>query len=183
MTPLREGPDSVSSSTAREEDVASARGQGFASELVSFPAGSCWAVSSVCRTWLRGALSPIPVAVNDSEVPRRPRKWGRIGGSRGAGAGRFGLFSEMAFMHYASGMRTTIDIDDPLLERVRELMRRRQTTLRALVEEGLERVLQEQAPLDGFEMRDASFDGPVGFAPGAGPKDVAAAIRELNEPS
>jgi hypothetical protein len=62
-------------------------------------------------------------------------------------------------------VRTTIDIDDPLLDRVRELMRRRRTTLRALVEEGLERGLEAQAPLEGVEMRDASFDGPSGFAP------------------
>lgn len=117
-------------------------------------------------------MCPQPTTRVGVETGDRSARPGRVRSCGGA---------SLCIMH--SAVRTTIDIDDPLLERVRELMRRRQTTLRALVEEGLERVLEEQAPLEGFEMRDVSFDGPTGFAPGAGPGDVAAAIREMNEPS
>lgn len=79
-------------------------------------------------------------------------------------------------------MRTTVDISDPLLKRVRRLMKKRGVTLRALVEEGLERVLEDEAPRAGYRLRDASFDGEAGFAAGAGPEDASRAIREMNEP-
>lgn len=79
-------------------------------------------------------------------------------------------------------MRTSVDISDPLLKRVRRLMKKRKATLRALIEEGLERVLEDDAPRRGSVLRDASFDGALGFAPGAGPDDVGRAIRDMNEP-
>ncbi len=85
-------------------------------------------------------------------------------------------------MRYASLVRTTVDIGAPLLKRVRRLMQKRGVTLRALVEEGLERVLESDAPREGATLRDASFDGELGFARGAGPEDVREAIRAMNEP-
>ena len=45
-----------------------------------------------------------------------------------------------------SNMKTTIDIADDLLARAQALARRRKTTLRALTEEGLRRVLANDQP-------------------------------------
>jgi hypothetical protein len=47
---------------------------------------------------------------------------------------------------YPYRVKTTIDIADPLFERARRLARERGTTLRALVEDGLRRVLDERGP-------------------------------------
>lgn len=80
-------------------------------------------------------------------------------------------------------MRTSIDISDALLAKARKVMAKKRVTLRSLVEEGLRRVLDEDPRASDFELRDARFDGPTGFAPGATEADVAAAIRELNERS
>lgn len=78
-------------------------------------------------------------------------------------------------------VRTTIDLSDVLLARVKKLMHRRKTTLRALVEEGLLRVLNEDRARAAFTLRDASFKGEPGFVEGAGPEDIARVLRELNE--
>ena len=62
-------------------------------------------------------------------------------------------------------MRTTIELNAALARRVRALMARRNTTLRALVEEGLRRVLEDAATSQRFRMRDAST-GRGGLAEG-----------------
>lgn len=62
-------------------------------------------------------------------------------------------------------MRTTIEINDALARQVRALMAKRKTTLRALVEEGLRRVVEESRSPRSFEMRDASA-GEGGLAEG-----------------
>ncbi|MEK7703659.1 MAG: hypothetical protein AAB426_01775 [Myxococcota bacterium] len=80
-------------------------------------------------------------------------------------------------------MRTTIELSDALASRVRAFMKKRRTTLRAVVEMGIERVLDEQAPTRGFELREASFSGKPGFAPGVTADDVPQIIRELNDPT
>lgn len=63
-------------------------------------------------------------------------------------------------------MKTTIDIPAPLLEEARRAADRDGTTLKALVETGLRRMLAERrgktAP---FRLRDASFRGE-GLQPG-----------------
>jgi len=41
-------------------------------------------------------------------------------------------------------MKTTVDIDDALLEEAKRLAARARTTLRALIEEGLRRVVNER---------------------------------------
>jgi hypothetical protein len=79
-------------------------------------------------------------------------------------------------------MRTTVEISESLLKRVRRVMKKRRVTLRALVEEGLERVVRDDSPAGGFRLRDARFGGETGFAPGAGPDDIARVLREMNEP-
>lgn len=56
-------------------------------------------------------------------------------------------------------MKTTINLPDPLLDRVRERAAREGTTVRALMERGLRQVLAEQAPAPPFRLRRASFRG------------------------
>ncbi len=63
-------------------------------------------------------------------------------------------------------MKTTIEIADPLFERARQVAQRDGTTLRALVEEGLRRVLDDKQATKPFKLRDGSFKGPGrGFTP------------------
>lgn len=56
-------------------------------------------------------------------------------------------------------MKTTIDIADPLFDRARRLARERGTTLRALVEDGLRRVLDEPGPAP-FALPDRAVGTP-----------------------
>ncbi len=61
-------------------------------------------------------------------------------------------------------MKTTIDIADGLLEEARAAARRRHTTLRALVEDGLRRTLDATDPA-AFTLRDTTLRGGRGLAP------------------
>jgi hypothetical protein len=56
-------------------------------------------------------------------------------------------------------MKTTLEISDPLLREARKLAARERTTLRALVEQGLRRVLAEKKRKPPFRLRKASFNG------------------------
>lgn len=56
-------------------------------------------------------------------------------------------------------MKTTVEISDALLERAKERAAARETTLRALIEEGLRSVLAEDAGEAGFCMRKGSVGG------------------------
>ncbi|MSO77939.1 MAG: DUF2191 domain-containing protein [Alphaproteobacteria bacterium] len=56
-------------------------------------------------------------------------------------------------------MKTTIDIGDALLEAARQLADREGTTVKALVEAGLRRVIDEEARREPFKLRRASFKG------------------------
>lgn len=78
-------------------------------------------------------------------------------------------------------MRTTIDLSDSLMARVKRLMAKRKTTMRALVEEGLHRLLEEEQSRAAFKLRDASFKGERGFAESAGPQDIPRVLQEINE--
>ncbi len=64
-------------------------------------------------------------------------------------------------------MKTTVVIADTLLKRAHKVARARGTTLRALVEAGLLKVLEEQPPAADWEPKDCS----VGSAKGAWPLD------------
>jgi hypothetical protein len=55
-------------------------------------------------------------------------------------------------------MKTTVEINDPLLREARKLAARENTTLRALIEEGLHLVLAEKKQKP-FRLRRASFRG------------------------
>jgi hypothetical protein len=56
-------------------------------------------------------------------------------------------------------MKTTIEISDALLKAAKRSARARGVTLRALVEEGLRRVLRDDAKPRPFRLRRASFRG------------------------
>ena len=74
-------------------------------------------------------------------------------------------------------MRTAVEISKSLLERVRRIMNERRVTLRAVVEDRLGRVVRDGGVPGGSRLRDARFDGETGFAPGAGPDDIARVLR------
>jgi hypothetical protein len=57
-------------------------------------------------------------------------------------------------------MKTTLDIQDALLERAKRHARRVRRPLRAIVEEGLRRVLSERQPPSGYTLADASVGDP-----------------------
>ncbi len=56
-------------------------------------------------------------------------------------------------------MKTTLEISDPLLREARKVAAREHTTLRALVEQGLRRVVAERTRKSKFRLRKASFKG------------------------
>jgi stalled ribosome alternative rescue factor ArfA len=56
-------------------------------------------------------------------------------------------------------MKTTLEISDPLLREARKIATRDNTTLRALVEQGLRQVVSEKRKGKPFRLRDASVGG------------------------
>lgn len=56
-------------------------------------------------------------------------------------------------------MKTTVEIADDLIARAKALAIRRNTTLRALIEQGLRQVLTDEHRPTEFRLRDASVDG------------------------
>jgi hypothetical protein len=56
-------------------------------------------------------------------------------------------------------MKTTVEIAEPLLIAARRLAAARRTTVRALIEAGLRRILEEQDRDGQFQLRDVSFGG------------------------
>jgi hypothetical protein len=65
-------------------------------------------------------------------------------------------------------VKTTIEISDPLLARAKRHARKAGTSLRALVEEGLRRVLDDKPPRRAYKLRDLS----VGSANGPDPLEA-----------
>lgn len=58
-----------------------------------------------------------------------------------------------------SHMKTTVEIGDALLERAKAVARRESTTLRALIEEGLETVLKGRRTEKAYVVPDCSVGG------------------------
>ena len=65
----------------------------------------------------------------------------------------------MGLMIWLTHMKTTIEIADGLQEQAREAAAEERTTVRALVEEGLRRVLGERKSHRPFKLRDGSVGG------------------------
>jgi hypothetical protein len=63
----------------------------------------------------------------------------------------------------ASHMKTTVVISDALLQEAEKVIIREKTTLKALVNEGLSRVLKDRRAASPFKLRDASFKGGEGL--------------------
>ena len=82
-------------------------------------------------------------------------------------------------------MKTTIDIADQLLTEAKQWAVSEGTTVRALVEAGLRRVLTErQTPKSAFQLRKATFNGQ-GLTPelqGAGWERLRDMAYDGNEP-
>ncbi len=62
-------------------------------------------------------------------------------------------------------MKTTVEIPDSLLAEAKRLAVREGTTIRALIEQALRRIVQERATQSTFHLRKASFRGG-GLQPG-----------------
>ena len=62
-------------------------------------------------------------------------------------------------------MKTTIEVSDALMLEAKSLAQEHNTTLRALVEQGLEKVLRELREPKAYKMRDFSVHGQ-GLQPG-----------------
>jgi hypothetical protein len=56
-------------------------------------------------------------------------------------------------------MKTTVEISDSLLDEARKVAAREGVTLRAMVERGLHRVIDEAARAEPFNLRRATFRG------------------------
>jgi hypothetical protein len=66
---------------------------------------------------------------------------------------------EYGWYHTFPHMKTTVEISDALAAAAREVAARERTTLRALIEAGLRKVLDERERSGAFRLRDASFRG------------------------
>jgi len=82
------------------------------------------------------------------------------------------------FMHLH--MRTTIDVPDDLLKRVKPLLAERKMTFRALVIDAVERAIE--VPAVSFRLRDASA-GHAGEGTPVSSEAINLAINEAREPS
>jgi hypothetical protein len=56
-------------------------------------------------------------------------------------------------------MKTTVEISDALLDDAKRVANADKTTLRALIEEGLRRVVADRRDARGFSLRDEAFRG------------------------
>jgi len=73
-------------------------------------------------------------------------------------------------------MKTTVEIPDSLLEQARRLASQERTTVRALVEEGLRRVVAERNRARPFKLRKVSFKGN-----GLRPQMAGAAWQQIRD--
>ena len=58
-----------------------------------------------------------------------------------------------------SPMKTTVQIPDSLFKEARNVARQKHTTMKALIETGLRRVISEHSQRERFKLRKATFKG------------------------
>ncbi len=75
-------------------------------------------------------------------------------------------------------MKTTVHISDSLLEEARRVARSEKSTVRALIEEGLQKILKERKRKTPFKLRKVGFKGR-GLQPGIAGSSWER-IREMN---
>ena len=73
-------------------------------------------------------------------------------------------------------MKTTVQIPDSLFEEARKLAQRERTTLKALVEQALRRVVAERKQRGGFHLHKATFKGQ-----GLQPQLAGASWQQIRE--
>lgn len=73
-------------------------------------------------------------------------------------------------------MKTTIEISDPLLEAARQVAGQEKTTVKALVEEGLRKVIEARQRGSVFKLRRVTFKGS-----GLQPEVAGATWKRLRE--
>jgi hypothetical protein len=57
-------------------------------------------------------------------------------------------------------MKTTFDLPDPLLDQIRAIAAARNTTVKALIEQGMRKVIAEAGqPVQPFKLKDCSVGG------------------------
>jgi len=56
-------------------------------------------------------------------------------------------------------MKTTVEIPDSLFEEARKVAHRDRTTLKALIEEGLRKIITDRKRRKGFRLRKVTFKG------------------------
>lgn len=62
-------------------------------------------------------------------------------------------------------MKTTIELPDPLFQQARRYAEAHRITMKALIEQGLRKVMAEKKEAAPFKLRDGSFDGGSGMSP------------------
>jgi hypothetical protein len=59
----------------------------------------------------------------------------------------------------ANHMKTTVQIPDPFFEEMHSLAHQEKTTMKALIQEGLRRIISERKQAKRFGLRKATFNG------------------------
>lgn len=78
---------------------------------------------------------------------------------------------------YAKAMKTTVEIADAILVQAKDVAAREGTTIRSLIEEGLQLALDRRSGHLGYTLPDASVGGS-GLTPEARGRDLSALAYE-----
>lgn len=70
------------------------------------------------------------------------------------------MIGDMGTHMIMMGMKTTVEIADPLFDEAKQFAERTGVTLRDLIELGLRRELDVRKQAKPFKLRDASYQGP-----------------------